>query len=221
MDFLDYLDTEYNRIKSGYNANEVADSFSVYFPVSVNGLDTSSGFLIKKQDKAKLLIVSGKQRVYLSDADIIRSVIGLSVTEANWFLEEFIKAYRGIYNEFDFMIDDKSFSGKGIAQYPERRSLTLMSDTDITIQDFIFVINFVLAKDALWEVKDESEGFSKRTLCKYISLIDWFANHKDRSKQFLESIQFQIPAKPERISENKFKKDLFSHTEKFDISKYL
>ncbi|WP_316630398.1 hypothetical protein [uncultured Ruminococcus sp.] len=221
MDFLDYLDTEYNRIKSGYSANEVDDSFSVYFSVSANGLDTSSDFLIKKQDKSKLFIVSGMQRVYLRDSDIIRIVIGLSSKEANWFLKALIDAYGGEYTEFNFKINDQSFTGKGIVQYPDKRSLTLVSDTEITIQDFVFVVNFVLAKDYLWEEKVGIVDFRKRTLSKYISLIDWFVNHNDRSKRFLETIGYPIPDKSERIFENQSIKELFFHTEMFDISNYL
>lgn len=221
MDFLDYIDKQHTENRLQYKEDEVSKTFSTFLPVQANDFRSSCGYLIKKQDKAKLILLCGKQRVYFSDVDIIKTIISLPSEIANWFLKQFIKVYQNKYTEFSFEINNTSFVGYGIPKYPNQKNILLISDSEITINEFIFIINFILFKDLKWKEKSKIEDFDKRTLCKYISLIDYFVNNSEKSKSFLTNIGYPIPDEPSLIWENKKIKKLFSLTKSFDISNYI
>lgn len=97
----------------------------------------------------------------------------------------------------------------------------LYTDSIISINDFIFVLNFVLAKDSTWGEMKELTNFRKLTLCKYISLISYYAFSSNDAKNFLESIGYPIDKK--YVQDNKELSQLFNNenVEKFDISLFI
>lgn len=221
MDFLEYIDQQHAKEKSNYNSDEINDSFSTYLTVQPKSFCGSCKYLIKKQDKAKLLLLCGKQRVYLSDSDIIKTIIYLPKEVSNWFLKQFTLAYQDNYVPFDFQINSTCFTGYGISKHPDDIRISLISDSEITINEFIFVINFVLFKDLTWKMKSQINDFHKRTLCKYITIIDCFVNNSLISKEYLNKIGYRIPSNPLNISDNKETKKQFLSVKMFDISNYL
>ena len=92
------------------------------------------------------------------------------------------------------------------------------SDSKIDLNDFIFIINFILSKDK----KSEEQGQKKTirtTLRKFISLIDYYGYHNDRSSEYLKTIGYPLDS-PVPF-QNSYIKKLFETEEGFDISKYL
>ena len=137
----------------------------------------------------------------------------------DWFIRSFIELYKGNYKNFKFKVADEEFNGIGIGYYPSPKEILLFSDTKIDINDFIFVLNFVFSKDYQWEKDILIEDFSKRTIVKYITLLDYYANNSERSKEFLEKIGYPLSA-TEFIDIPKTK-NMFDKTNLFDISKFL
>ena len=146
-----------------------------------------------------------------------------------WFLNQMVNLYNGNGSSFTFTINKQSFDFVGMPYSPQEQDILLPSDTTVDINEFISIINFVFAKDIAWERMPVTEksakkgytktNFSKRTLCKYISLIDHYGLHASRSTEFLNSIGYPVlDAYPGPVENEK---DMFAHTELFDILKYM
>jgi len=192
--------------------------FNFFVTIEPQDWDAESGFLILKQEKSKLLILDGKQRVYLSDIQIVDTILSMDKEDQNWFLSQFVKIYKEQFELFSFKIQSKTFKGKGICRYPRKKALKLFTDSTIDINDFIFLINFIVYKDLCWGEKIEKPDFYKITLCKYISLMDYYSLNPNRSKPFLESIEY--PLEKQKPVDKKGRTDIFVKSETFDISLY-
>jgi len=221
MRFLEVLDEIYENAKEKYKIKEDNRSFSYFIPVKPVGYKPSCQFIIKKRAKSQLLFVIGAQRVHLSDFQIIETIIGMPKEDIEWFLERFIQLYKGESNKVQFKIEDKLFDGHGIEEFPQKKCLNLFSDSSVDYNDFVFLLNFIFSKDKCWEDMKKLQNFSKRTLCKYIALIDYSAYGTAHSKSFLCSINFPLD-EPYPVDSREIKKlnELFKEIEKFDISLY-
>ena len=219
MSFLTKIDELHDESKIIYGLKATNSDFSSFIDVEPIDISLTKKFIIRKQNKSRLLIVSGKQRVYLSDYRIISTILHMDKLYINWFLNELIDLYNDKYKSFKFSIENEEFYGLGMSYYPNPYNLLLFSDTKIDINDFIFVVNFVLFKDKQWETDSSQKNFSKKTIVKYIILIDYFANNTERSRSFLSKIGYHIE-EPYQIAT--LKDDAFSlKINDFDISKYL
>lgn len=216
MSFLKKIDEIHIDNRANLRIATDNGDFSSFINVEPVEKSLKSKFIIKKQEKSKLLIVSGKQRVYLSDNDIISSILSLDKKYIDWFLNAFIRLYNNEIKPFKFKISDLEFTGIGIDYYPDLYEITLFSDTVIDINDLVFVLNFIFSKDKQWENDVSIENFSKSTIVKYIVLIDYYSNKSKRSANFLRKIGYPTN-KPIVFN----KKDFFSDVSAFDISKYL
>lgn len=219
MSFLKKIDEihTYNQEKFGLEAAN--SDFSSFINIEPIGISLKNKFIIKKQEKSKILIISGKQRVYLSDYHIISTIINSDKKYADFFLKAFIKLYNDEYKPFNFEIAGETFTGIGIDYYPHLFEITLFSDTVIDVNDLIFVLNFIFSKDKQWELDSSTEDFSKSTIVKYISLIDYYVNNSKRSEDYLRQIGY--PTDKTDFVQFPNKKDVFSDVSDFDISKYL
>ncbi len=218
MSFLKKIDELHEENKITYGIKSSNNDFSSFFCIEPIGTSLNKKFIIRKQKKSRLLIVSGSQRVYLSDYHIISTILSMSKTYISWFLNEFIKLYNEDYKPFKFKIINEEFEGVGINYFSKPHKILLFSDTKIDINDFIFILNFVFSKDKQWEIDESQEDFSKRTIIKYITLIDYYANHSEHSKVFLSGIGYPInkPLQVYDFDDNV----LSSKINSFDISKY-
>ncbi len=218
MSFLKKIDELHEENKITYGIKSSNNDFSSFFCIEPVGTSLNKKFIIRKQKKSKLLIVSNSQRVYLSDYHIISTILSMKKTYINWFLNEFIKLYNEDYKPFKFKIVNENFEGVGINYFSKPHKMLLFSDTEIDINDFIFILNFVFSKDKQWEIDASQEDFSKRTIIKYITLIDYYANHSEYSKVFLSEIDYPInkPLQVYAFDDNV----LSSKINSFDISKY-
>ncbi|MGI6176246.1 MAG: hypothetical protein ACOYJC_08885 [Christensenellales bacterium] len=218
MYFLNKIDTIYKDSREKFNIPENNKIFSCFIPIEPVGCETSCAFMVKKQEKSKLMLIEGGQRVHISDLQILNTILDMDKNDIEWFLQQFILLYKGKTRQMKFKIDGDLFSGFGIGSYPTKKILHLFSDSLIDINDFVFILNFIFAKDKCWEEMNKQHDFSKRTLCKYITLIDYYAHKAPRSKSFLKAIGY--PVKKENPVDNRYTKPLFNHIEKFDISQY-
>lgn len=219
MSFLKRIDKLHKENRSVYGIEMSNNDFSSFINVEPVDISLTQKFIIRKQEKAKLLLVSGKQRVYLSDNDIISTILDMEKNCIDWFLNSFIKLYNDEFEVFNFKLEDKLYKGIGISYYQSQREISLFSDTKIDINDFIFILNFIFSKDKQWENDTSQENFGKRTIIKYITLIDYYSNQSERSKNYLEKIGYPI-YKPNFVTASKIK-NMFSDVNSFDISKYL
>lgn len=219
MMFLEYIDNLYREECKRFEIPlKPKVPFKCFVPVEPQNWEVGSSFLILKQEKSKLFILDGKQRVYLSDIQIVDTILSMDKEDQGWFLTQFVKIYKGEFVPFFFKIQSEPFKGKGMCRYPQKKSLKLFADSSIDINDFIFLINFIVYKDLCWSEKIGNPEFYKKTLCKYITLIDYYSLNDTRSKPFLESIGYPLEKRSPVDKEGK--NVLFMKIETFDISLY-
>lgn len=218
MNFLEKIDIIYEEERNKYNISKENTVFSSFIPIEPIGYNTTCGFIIKKQDKSKLLLRDGKQFTFFSDLQVMNTICNMGKEDVEWFLQRFIKLYIGQSSQVQFRLNGEVFNGCGIEKYPEKKELETFSDSTIDINDFVFLLNFIFIKDKCWEELKGIQDFSKRTLSKYIALIDYYVNNTKRSKDFLNSIGYPIES-TKLIDDAKTKK-LFNNTKRFDILSY-
>lgn len=90
MPFLQKIDELYGKIRQEYSPTSVGDDFNVFFPIEISDGKNKSSFSIRKGKKAKLLVISGKQRVYLSDYQIINTILSMDREDVQWYLKQFV-----------------------------------------------------------------------------------------------------------------------------------
>lgn len=221
MLFLEKIDEIYSASRTQYSVSAQSDDFYVYIPIEISDSKYTYPFLIRKGNKSKLLITSGKQRVYLTDNQIIHTILSMEKTEIDWFLSQFISLYKGTGVQLTFNISDAIFTCVGICSFPEDKKLLLFSDTKISYSNFCFLLSFIFSKDACWEEISRITNFSKKTLCKYISIIDYYHNSSEHSRLFLSAIG--CPLNNGQFSDSVLVSKAFEKidcVEKFDISNY-
>lgn len=221
MNFLEYIDIIYSTELKNLNINLESEEYSSFIPIKPLAYSTNNVFLIRKQMRSKLLIVVGKQRVYLSDLYIIKTILNLDAKEITWFFKQLCGLYINDNNAHSFKINEKKFKGSGIEYFSDDKEIMLHTDSVISINDFIFVLNFVLAKDSAWGEMKRLSNFRKLTLCKYISLISYYAFNSNDAKNFLENIGYPVDKK--YLQDNKEISQLFNNEniKKFDISLFI
>lgn len=221
MPFLQKIDELFGESRLQYSISSTIDDFHTYIPIDICNDTHRFQFLIRKGKKAKLLILSGTQRVYLTDYQIIRTILSMERKEVEWFLAQFVSLYVGKGNQIRFVLGGSEFTYVGIPSYPEKKEVLLLSDTTVELSYFCFLLNFIFAKDKCWEEISSTPNFAKRTLCKYISIIDYCYNKSAYSKSFLAKLGYPVNhfQPSDHISAQKaFAKNDF--VEKFDISNY-
>lgn len=219
MSFLKKIDSLHDNYRNEYPSEEVDEYFNSFIKVESVYVNLTKEFIIRKQEKSKLLIISGKQRVHLSDYQILSTILQLDKSLIDWFIQAFIDLYNNKFKTFKFKVEGEEFQGIGIDYYLEPKEILLFSDTKIDINDFIFVLNFIFSKDYQWEQDRPQRDYSKRTIVKYITLLDYYSNKSERSKIFLEKIGY--PLEGMEFIDVPNTKSMFSKINLFDISKFL
>lgn len=222
MPFLQKIDDLFEESCRQYSVSSKSDEFHTYIPIEIYNSTCGFPFLIRKSKKSKLLILSGQQRVYLTDNQIIRTILSMEHQETEWFLEQFISLYTGNGAQVKFVLGETEYTYTGIPPYPEEKTITLFSDTTIELSRFCLFLNFIFAKDRCWEELGSIPNFSKKTLCKYISIIDYDCNKSAYSQAFLEKLGYPVhdhlPSDGDSAQKAFEKNDC---VEIFDISNYL
>ena len=124
MTFLNAIDNIYDRCRENLGIPQENLEFSCYIPIEVVGYEPLCRFVIQKKDKkAKLLLLEGKQRVYISDLHILNTILDMENDDVEWFLQEFVKLYKGQEYQIKFKFDEQIFDGYGIDPYPHTKEL--------------------------------------------------------------------------------------------------
>lgn len=220
MLFLEHIDSIHKE-----NIEELAiakdnSDFKSIIPIQIEYDDRAFDFEIRKSKKSKLFLIDGRQRVYLSDADIIKTILEMTEHDVKWYLTQFIHLYTAQKRTMNIIIDEECYPVQGIPMRREDKVIQLFTDSIIRMNYFSAMLSFVFAKDKCWaEIKDK-DFYGKTTLCKFISLIYYYKFRNPISEGYLDSIgldyckeQFD-PEMDTRIFKNE------SAIKMFDISQY-
>lgn len=221
MLFLQEIDKIYEDTRRKYDIPARNVDFSAFIPIRITIEGRDFSFLIRKGKKAKLLILSGKQQVYLSDVQIMNTILSMEPTDVEWFLGQFVDLYQGRGTEISLHFNRKKYTYTGIHAYPNEKKLMLFSDTSIDISCFCCLLNFIFSKDTCWEDISKTPGFGKKTLCKYISVIDFHYRGSTYSREFLANIHYPIEhSAPSEFIEKRHLFEKVDFIKTFDISAY-
>ena len=227
MSFLERLDkyhqtyiTQYASEKNPYAiTNEKSlDSTAYYVEIKLPQSHDLCSFYIRKGKKASLIMKVGDQHIYLSDIDVVKTILGMEDADKDWFLEQFVKAYKADYTEYCFYIDDIEYSGIGLPLCPNNKILQLHTDSTIMYDDFICFINFIITKDYQSGLDLQKDMLWTNSIRKYIVLIDYYYKERQESARYLKSINYDLKA-PLPYEDGPLKK-AFKNVNSFDISCY-
>ena len=184
LNFLQILDKEYEKTRSLQKVQKYNTDFAIFKKIEPIGIYSKNNFFCYKKNKTKILFCTKNCKVYLTDQDILNIILSLENNNFTNFLEKFIDLYTGVTFNFRFKIDMNIFEGIGIP-YEENndKKILLYTDNEISINEFIFIINMVLEKDRLYDLQE-------KTLIKYISLLKFYKYKDKKSKRFLEEIEY-------------------------------
>lgn len=224
MSFLDKLDQVYRESRAACAIPESQTDYNCFIPVEITDGTNAEEFVIWKGAKSRLMMPCGKQRVYLTDEQIVEIICAMNAEDIQWYLSQFVRFYKGDGQQIHLKIGTEEFEMKGIGPYPEEKELYLPSDTLIGHRQFCYLLSFIFEKDARWE-EVQTDYFGKKTLVKCILLVDWRCNNGPYSKKVLQKLKYPL----EGSSSNALRKRKAFEEEKsieimkttFDISKYL
>lgn len=191
--FIKYLDEFYNEEKKKNGIEKNNNNYSVFFPLRVKLYDKeNNNFIVKKAKMTKYLYTRNNCRVYFSDADILMMLLKI---ENNNIINDLIDFLKEIYKDntekYHIFIGNKQYEVPGIKEISSDLLLKNPQDIDITFNDIYVLINLIISKDIasipLWEGKP---NFSKRTIVKYISILEYYYFKKDNSKIYLKNEGF-------------------------------
>lgn len=225
MYFLEKIDDIYNTFRTENSIPIENKNFYIEIPILISQHGHSSccrhSYIIRKSQKAKLLICQDGQRIYLSDYDIINTILSMDSATIDWFLTQFISLFSGCSYPVELSFDGITFVCHGIDIFPNGKNFTLFSDTTLAYSTFCLLLNYIFAKDYCWEAISGEVNSGKLTLCKYISIIDYYYKKSPYSRKFLLDIGYPIeqPFPSDSMRVNKLFKKI-GHLEKFDISFY-
>lgn len=202
MHFLEYLDKQYIDYKKVNGIPEMNKQYRYYQKVIPNNIgdDKQEFEMLKIGDKSKILICFKSLRVYLSDLDIINTILKLPEDEIKWFIDGFFNVCNGKYTLFEFEFNKEKFMGKGLPYKEASNKIRIKCDTEISINSFIFIINIIITKDLLGTEKlkrssvkkKKDKDLMKSTLYKYISLLKYY-HFKDKDVAgYLKGIDYPI-----------------------------
>ena len=143
MNFLEYIDSIYSGELKKFDIDLEREEFNSFIQIEPLNYSTKNMFLIRKQIHSKLFIVVGKQRIYLSDLHIIKTILSLDVKDITWFFNQLCNLYINDNNVHSFKINEKEFAGSGIEYFSDDKEIVLYTDSIISINDFIFVLDAV------------------------------------------------------------------------------
>lgn len=195
--FLKYIDEIYEersgKIKREFPDLKIDKRFTIYeelLPIG-EGIDFTVSFQLKKTKRTSLLLVKDvdgrKAKLYFSEFDIIATLIYIYdnyTFQGNYLCEQMCNLINDNGDFVEFKIKDKKFKFRGIEYINKDRNLlfTMTSDYDISINDFICLLNIVIEKDRISKKSNEGKG----TILKYLLFIFLFS--KQTSYKYKENL---------------------------------
>ena len=158
MSFLTKLDMLYLEQKRDLKDSEIDYNFKCFIPIQPIGYSSKNKFFVKKSRKASLIINVGEQRIYFSDIDVVNTILDLPLEVRSDILKKLIEMYsenKAVNTKIS--IGTKQYDGFGLPYYDGENSIDVFSDSKIDLNDFVFIVNFILSKDK----KSEEQGQKK------------------------------------------------------------
>lgn len=193
MMLFEYLDRQYEEDRRRYGIQRENREFRSYLSISPLDFNAENRFIcVKDYKKTRILFTPNGTRQYFSDADIIAIFRdhGNDGTVCA-VVDKLIQLYRGENVKFSFALNDQAFEGYGISFFDIVDTFSLKTDTTLTLNELVFLMNMVLEKDRSYGRKI-SEDTLKHTLCKYITLIKHYRWHDVNSAIFLKKIKYPL-----------------------------
>ncbi|MBQ3559446.1 MAG: hypothetical protein IJA07_08050 [Agathobacter sp.] len=233
--FIDDLDVYYvkNRIREKIPIEN--NLYTVYLPLTFYlGKIKNRNFIVRKKNtkkksgeerKTQFIYTRQDARVYFADSDILEMLMDIkSEVVLKEILEKLKQLYQGIGCSYNFVINRKKYEIKGIEIPKYCQLLQNKKDIPLEYDDLMVLIILVLAKDQA-AAEDKELKYHKRTLAKYISLLEWYKFNNENARKYLEDIEFPWEAAFEtNFSTAKKAKDLhklFPQEEIFERSGLL
>lgn len=181
-------------------------------------ISTRIKFLIRKSDtKAKLFLCLNSQRVYLSDADILKIISVLEPSEQIVIFNALLDLYQSDKDNIIFKIEGEEYSGWGINLELFNKDIVIHTDSKINLRDLVALLNFIFSKDRFWADISANKDFRYQTIGKYILLMDYYIFKTGRANRYLKELGYPLSAS----SYNNFHKKYFKELKKLDISVFL
>jgi hypothetical protein len=218
------MDKLYESARTTCNIQVDNEEYRHYEKLIPLDFTTKNEFLCLKVKKTKILFCQSNVKVYLSDADIIRTIVKFDDNTVNFFLEKFSELYNGNGQIFRYRVNSRDFDGRGLEYVKNKSSFLLHCDMEININDFIFILNMIFEKDRLF-TRVAGKNLLKVTLCKFIVLIKYYKFNDKICCDFLQEIGYSVdkqlysvfnsPANTEKTS------SLFENLSQFEKSGIL
>ena len=202
--FIIDLDNYYIKKRKAEKILNENNLYTVYLPLTFEfGKIKNKKFIIRKKDtkkgrgeekKTQFIFTHCDARAYFTDYDILKMLMSIDNEDVlSKIVENFKLLYSGSGSLYNMFINKKKYVIKGIEVPPHSQMLQNKKDIPMEYEDLMILIILVLAKD---QAKDQAEEETteiksyKRTLAKYISLLEWYRFNNDYAKQYLDNIQF-------------------------------
>ena len=190
--FLDYLDEQYDHERVVNKIQKDNEEYRYYEELTPLDFKTENTFICLKVKKTKIIFCQSNVKVYLSDADIIKNIVNFDDKSlVNFFLDGFVKLYKGENRIFNFRIKDKKFEGRGIEYIKGDCKFLLHTDNSISLNEFIFILNMIFEKDRVYS-EVIGKDLLKVTLSKFISLINLYSYDIFHCREFLKKTGYPV-----------------------------
>ena len=194
--FITNLDRLYDDEKNKAGYSLLNNDYMMYLPmtVTISGKSNNS-FCIKKAEFTRFLYVKNGCRVYFSDADILSMLLDVRDKKV---MRDIINRLKHVYStgsgtKFSVEFNGIEYDAYGIGMLNHPQVLTNYKDIDIDFTDLLILINLVIAKDIdsspLWPTH---APFFKKTICKYVSILEYAYFDNSSACVFLENVGYDI-----------------------------
>lgn len=194
-DFLEDVDAIH---KTYCKENKISNRYFIcYLPLRSITIPTCEEFYVAKGGRSRLLINHNTIWVDLTDYDIIDIMCNFDDELALKMLDRLKECYDGKWTNFEFEIQGKRYTGKGVnyEDFDMKKEIYLDADFKICFSDFGFLMNMILLKDIVGQKYVEREQkllLIEKTLIKYITLVKYYKLKDSEAKRYLDSIRYPV-----------------------------
>ena len=212
MLLFEYLDEQYKVDRKRYGIQHENKEFRSYLPIFPLDFNAENRFIcVKGYKKTKVLFTPDGTRQYFSDADII-SILRNHGNDSTVcaIVDKLIQLYLGKNAKFSFCLNNQAFEGYGISFFDIEDTFFLNTDSTMSLNELVFLINMILEKDRSYGQAIHADTL-KHTLCKYVSLIKYYRWHDESSANFLKEIGYPLNKPLEQLFINGKSSTKLSH----------
>lgn len=183
MFFRQTINDLYNGYRVKYSVPENNIAFSCHVPLSIENKVHAFPFDFwyhRKRNGNKKLVLSlgffvGQQRIYLSDQQIIHTILKMDESDINWFFEKLLLLSKGEGESLIIKVDDKVYPYRGFPIYPKKKVVHLFTDSIIGIDYFSALLSFIFFSNSQRANNGHPVDIDEKRLNKYIDIISFFS----------------------------------------------